>query len=153
MKAGKLYSPVKQPLAERALVLSTGLIAFRLQGLKRLLLRLSPLVARANIMKFPSSPPGVHCSGSCCNPDKEPTCRLITVISTSCLLYPALSRSLSLSFSLPFFHFITRETLFYSYYGAIFFTPLLSLARKRKRGNEQVSERERESAAGRHEGK
>lgn len=58
--------PAKQPLGERALVFSTGFIAFKLHGLKRLLLRLSPLVARANIIKFPSSPPGVHCSGSCC---------------------------------------------------------------------------------------
>lgn len=58
--------PVKQPFGDRAFVLRTGLMELRLQGLNRLLFLLSPLVARANIMKFPFSPPGVHCSGSCC---------------------------------------------------------------------------------------
>lgn len=58
--------PVKQPLALRALAFKTGSIAFNEHGEKRLLLRLSPEVALANIIKLPSSPPGVHCSGSCC---------------------------------------------------------------------------------------
>lgn len=60
-----LHLPVKHPLAERALKLSTGLMLFKLHGEKRLLFFLSPEVARANIIKLPSSPPGVHCSGSC----------------------------------------------------------------------------------------
>lgn len=59
------HSPAKQPFEERALVLRTGLMDSKLQGLNRLLFRLSPLVARANIIKFPSSPPGEHSSGSC----------------------------------------------------------------------------------------
>jgi hypothetical protein len=59
-------SPVKQPLELLALVLRTGLILFRLHGENRLLFFLSPEVALANIMKLPSSPPGVHNSGSCC---------------------------------------------------------------------------------------
>lgn len=36
------------------------------QGENLLLFFLSPDVALANMMKLPSSPPGVHCSGSCC---------------------------------------------------------------------------------------
>lgn len=60
-----LFLPVKQPFGERALKLSTGLILLILQGEKWLLFFLSPDVARANIMKFPSSPPGVQTSGSC----------------------------------------------------------------------------------------
>ena len=59
------YSPVKQPLLLRALEFKTGSIALREHGENLLLLRLSPDVALANIMKFPSSPPGVHFSGSC----------------------------------------------------------------------------------------
>lgn len=60
-----LYSPAKHPLDERALAFKTGFMETKLHGLKRLLFRLSPLVALANIMKFPSSPPGEHSSGSC----------------------------------------------------------------------------------------
>jgi len=56
---------VKQPFMERALAFSTGSIDFSEQVLNLLLFFLSPEVARANIMKLPSSPPGVHCSGSC----------------------------------------------------------------------------------------
>lgn len=57
--------PVKHPFGERALKFSTGLMLFKLHGEKWLLFFLSPEVARANMMKFPSSPPGVHISGSC----------------------------------------------------------------------------------------
>lgn len=60
------HVPVKQPLGDRALKFNTGLILFKLHGEKWLLFFLSPEVARANMMKFPSSPPGVHISGSCC---------------------------------------------------------------------------------------
>lgn len=56
---------MKQPLALRAFAFSTGSIAFNEHGENLLLFRLSPDVALANIMKLPSSPPGVHCSGSC----------------------------------------------------------------------------------------
>lgn len=58
--------PVKQPLALRAFAFNTGSIDFNEHGENRLLFFLSPDVALANIIKFPSSPPGVHCSGSCC---------------------------------------------------------------------------------------
>lgn len=58
--------PAKHPFAERALKLRTGLMLLRLHGEKWLLFFLSPDVALANMMKFPSSPPGVHISGSCC---------------------------------------------------------------------------------------
>lgn len=66
-----LYLPAKHPLEERALAFKTGFMETRLQGLNRLLFRLSPLVALANIIKFPSSPPGEHSSGSCCAKKKE----------------------------------------------------------------------------------
>jgi hypothetical protein len=48
-----------------AFAFKTGLILLRLHGENLLLFLLSPDVARANIMKLPSSPPGVHTSGSC----------------------------------------------------------------------------------------
>jgi hypothetical protein len=60
-------SPVKHPFELRAFAFKTGSIDFNEHGENLLLLRLSPDVARANIIKFPSSPPGVHCSGSCWN--------------------------------------------------------------------------------------
>lgn len=44
------YVPVKHPLVLLALTFSTGLMADRLHGEKRLLFFLSPDVARANIM-------------------------------------------------------------------------------------------------------
>lgn len=52
--------PVKHPLELRAFAFKTGSIAFSEHGENLLLFRLSPDVARANIMKLPSSPPGVH---------------------------------------------------------------------------------------------
>jgi hypothetical protein len=52
--------PVKHPLELRAFEFKTGSIAFSEHGENLLLFRLSPDVARANIMKLPSSPPGVH---------------------------------------------------------------------------------------------
>lgn len=63
----EILLPVKHPLGDLALKLSTGFILFKLHGENWLLFFLSPDVALANIMKFPSSPPGVHISGSCCN--------------------------------------------------------------------------------------
>lgn len=66
-KVTTAHPPVKHPLALRALVFRTGSIAFREHGENLLLFFLSPEVALANMMKFPSSPPGVHCSGSCYN--------------------------------------------------------------------------------------
>lgn len=60
-----LHLPVKHPLLLRAFAFRTGSIALSEQGENLLLFFLSPDVALANIMKFPSSPPGVHCSGSC----------------------------------------------------------------------------------------
>ena len=56
---------VKQPLALLAFAFNTGSIAFKEHGENLLLFLLSPDVALANMMKLPSSPPGVHCSGSC----------------------------------------------------------------------------------------
>lgn len=58
---------MKHPFCDLALKFRTGLMLFKLHGEKRLLFFLSPEVALANIMKLPSSPPGEHCSGSCCN--------------------------------------------------------------------------------------
>jgi hypothetical protein len=52
--------PVKHPLELRAFAFKTGSIAFSEHGENLLLFRLSPDVARANIIKLPSSPPGVH---------------------------------------------------------------------------------------------
>jgi hypothetical protein len=52
--------PVKHPLLLRAFAFSTGSMALSEQGENLLLFRLSPDVARANMMKLPSSPPGVH---------------------------------------------------------------------------------------------
>lgn len=58
---------MKHPLALRAFAFSTGSMALSEHGENLLLFRLSPDVARANMIKLPSSPPGVHCSGSCWN--------------------------------------------------------------------------------------
>jgi hypothetical protein len=62
---------VKQPLVLRAFVFNTIWMDLSEHGEKRLLLRLSPDVARANMMKLPSSPPGVQVSGSCCEDKKN----------------------------------------------------------------------------------
>lgn len=75
--------PVKQPLGDLALKFSTGLILFRLHGENRLLFFLSPEVALANIMKLPSSPPGEHCSGSCCEKFQINSILLIDDISVN----------------------------------------------------------------------
>lgn len=64
-------SPVKHPLALRAFAFNTGSIALNEHDENLLLFRLSPDVALANIIKLPSSPPGVHCSGSCCKFTEE----------------------------------------------------------------------------------
>lgn len=57
---------MKQPFELRAFAFKTGFMACKLQGENLLLFFLSPDVALANIIKFPSSPPGVQPSGSCC---------------------------------------------------------------------------------------
>lgn len=56
---------VKHPLGLRAFEFNTGSMDFNEHAENLLLFFLSPDVARANIIKLPSSPPGVHCSGSC----------------------------------------------------------------------------------------
>lgn len=59
-KSEKGFLPVKHPLLLRAFAFKTGSIAFSEHGENLLLFLLSPDVARANIIKLPSSPPGVH---------------------------------------------------------------------------------------------